>query len=342
MAAPRATLAELPRVDARGHQVGIRDGLWLTALYVLSSQVTRLAGGFAALGAMGNINGGLVLLQALGRSFLPPVVLLFVVEGVLGAPRSYRRGLFLAPLVVFAALGRLSAALGAPWPGPSFGPDLLGTVWAAGLAFACRWQIDPEPDEGEPEASAPAAPVRVASTPARVVVAISALGLVAVSAGRELADVRREWSTMGPLAPGHAVPEFSASVLGGGRFETSDLSNRGEVTVLAFWATWCGACAQQMPGLVDLDRRFDDRGLALYGVNIDREGDQDARAARYVEAKGLTFPILLDTGRIGDVFRVSLIPHIVVFDRSGELRYVHQGKVRAATLEREIETLLAE
>ena len=47
-------------------------------------------------------------------------------------------------------------------------------------------------------------------------------------------------------------------------------------------------------------------------------------------------------GRTGDLFRVTMIPHIVIFDRAGQMRIVHQGKVRAATLRSEVESLLAE
>lgn len=162
------------------------------------------------------------------------------------------------------------------------------------------------------------------------------------SAGVEIARIGARWEEMGPLAAGAEVPPFVARTMTGERFDNGNLRGEGKVTVLAFWATWCGACAKQMPTLAELDRRYAGRGLALYGVNTDRDGDQRAMAAAYARAKGLPFPILLDSGRTSDAFRVSLIPHIVLFDAEGRLRYVHQGTVRGATLEREIETLLAE
>lgn len=343
LVSPRATIAGLGAGDAGESVAGARDGVWLTLVYAVTSQSGRLAEGVAALAAMGNVNGGLVLAQAVGRAFLPPVVLLFLVESALGQDRAYRRGLFLVPLVFMGALGRLSSWVGVPWPGPSFVPDLLGTLWAAGLAFGLRQHVEPEPSEGAegssatPPADEPAGPGRLALVAGAVLA-----GVCVTSAATDVRAVVVEWSTMGPLGPGQSVPEFSAHRLAGGTFDRDDLQASGEVTMLAFWATWCGACAQQMPSLVELDQRYDGRGLALYGVNIDRDGDQAQLAAQYAQARGLSFPILLDTGRIADAFRVTLIPHVVLFDRDGGLRYVHQGKVGAGTLEHEIETLLAE
>lgn len=111
-------------------------------------------------------------------------------------------------------------------------------------------------------------------------------------------------TAVGPLAPaqlarlglrrspgGMLPPEFSLRTLEG---ETVSLTAlRGQVVLLNFWATWCLECRQELPALETLHRRFGPRGLAVVGINT-RESPIDVRS--YVRDRGLTFPLLLDSG----------------------------------------------
>jgi len=171
-------------------------------------------------------------------------------------------------------------------------------------------------------------------------VGLAVLGLVVAVAVRDVDTAVESWSRMGPLAPGVEIPRFRAQLSSGGNLDNDAL--RGEVTVLAFWATWCGVCEQQMPDIEALHRDYADRGVRVIGVNQDRDANQAQLVDAYVDERGLQFPVALDTGRMGRAFRVSLIPHVAIVDAQGELRHVHQGRVRADTLRQEIETLLNE
>ena len=52
--------------------------------------------------------------------------------------------------------------------------------------------------------------------------------------------------------------------------------------------------------------------------------------------------MVLDSGGVGQAFRVSLIPHLVIVDPAGKIRFVHQGRTSEDTLRGEIDSLLAE
>ena len=173
----------------------------------------------------------------------------------------------------------------------------------------------------------------------------TAFGLVVLllAGTAALVDLRRAantWDQMGPLPPGSEVPEFRLAMLDGPPLDNAAL--QGRVTLMTFWATWCGACADQMPSIVELHESLAAQGLRVVGVNVDRAGAQAQMARDYRDAKALPFEIALDSGKTGDLFRVTMIPHVVIFDRTGQMRVVHQGKVRAAVLRSEVEALLAE
>ncbi|WP_170229868.1 TlpA family protein disulfide reductase [Polyangium fumosum] len=95
---------------------------------------------------------------------------------------------------------------------------------------------------------------------------------------------------------------------------------RTHVTVIDFWASWCGSCQQTMPALERLyqDRRAE--GLVVVGVSVDDSPDEAAAGA---EAFGVSFPIVHDGGHgLQYAFGVSQVPTTFVVDRSGTVRFV--------------------
>jgi cytochrome c biogenesis protein CcmG, thiol:disulfide interchange protein DsbE len=71
-----------------------------------------------------------------------------------------------------------------------------------------------------------------------------------------------------PAQVGKSAPDFSVS-------DSKDsihlASYRGKVVVLNFWASWCGPCIQETPGLESLHHEQPD--LAILGVSVDEHED---------------------------------------------------------------------
>src|ERR1700688_2527215 len=44
---------------------------------------------------------------------------------------------------------------------------------------------------------------------------------------------------------------------------------RGQVVVLNFWATWCAPCVEEVPSLVEMQRRLKAKGVTVVAVSID-------------------------------------------------------------------------
>lgn len=123
----------------------------LATLYVLATQMVRLAEGLSGWMATRDMGGILILLQSLGRGLLPPVLVVLAVETLLGDERAFRRGLFLVPLVLMGSVAGILRGMGVVLPGPSFLPELAGAAWGVALAVTLRNQIPADPAE---EASA--------------------------------------------------------------------------------------------------------------------------------------------------------------------------------------------
>ena len=174
-----------------------------------------------------------------------------------------------------------------------------------------------------------------------VVVGALVVGVALLGVGRELAAGVSGWSRMGPLPPGGPAPVFEVLTLDGGTFTQAELS--GKVSVVTFWATWCGACVSELGDLDELQHEFPDDEVQFLAVNHDgglTPTQAAAKVKQFASARGMTLPTALDDGTAARKFRVGPIPHTLSVGPDGVVRHIHQGRVMSSTLRDEIESLL--
>lgn len=76
---------------------------------------------------------------------------------------------------------------------------------------------------------------------------------------------------MAKMAPiGHAAPDFIQNDTLGNPVALS--SFRGNYVLLNFWASWCGPCRAENPGLVALYEKYHAKGFNVFGVSLDKPG----------------------------------------------------------------------
>jgi peroxiredoxin len=111
-----------------------------------------------------------------------------------------------------------------------------------------------------------------------------------------------------------------------GRLVTPTAERGDEVFVLAFWATWCQPCQQELTKLNGLYRDQHERGLEIFAINVDSP-DTAAQVGPWVEREGYRFPVLLDreTQVLTRYNPRGDIPYYVVLDANGKILKDHQG-----------------
>ncbi len=117
----------------------------------------------------------------------------------------------------------------------------------------------------------------------------------------------------------------------------------GRVALIDVWATWCKPCRQSLPAWEELRRRFDGR-LAVVAISIDEDSRQ---LPKFLAGLDLGYPVLWDRGGGEALARLALekVPTLLVLDRAGRVRHVHEGWFGASTveaIEAEVAALLAE
>ncbi len=132
------------------------------------------------------------------------------------------------------------------------------------------------------------------------------------------------------------APAFAAPTLARPEATIRREDMLGKVWLLNVWASWCGACRDEHPLLVDFARR----GVApIYGLNYK---DQREAAGLWLRQFGNPYAesVFDADGRIGIDYGVYGVPETFVIDRQGTIRYKHIGPVTREVLQDKIEPLL--
>lgn len=145
------------------------------------------------------------------------------------------------------------------------------------------------------------------------------------------------------LAPGVSAPKWELQNIDGGKLSSEDL--RGKITVINFWASWCGHCLAEFPTFVDLQQKYGEQGVQFVTLNVDRQlsvpGLQRFVKWNFVE-KPLNFPILLAPESVEKSFgNVDSLPTTYLVDAFGKIVYGCKGEIPRADLEKRLQELLA-
>ena len=113
------------------------------------------------------------------------------------------------------------------------------------------------------------------------------------------------------------APDFNLRTLEGEEIALSKL--KGDVILLDFWATWCGPCKESIPHLIHLQKTYQEKGLRVIGMSIDKEKDADA-LRHYVKSMEISYPIVVASDEVIRQYGVTGIPATFLIDREGKIR----------------------
>ena len=92
---------------------------------------------------------------------------------------------------------------------------------------------------------------------------------------------------------------------------------RGKIVLVNVWATWCGPCVMEMPGLDSLQASMGSNDFAVVPVSIDRGGAH--QAAPFLKRMGVQnmAPLFDHSNSIGRMLGAARIPVTLVIGRDG-------------------------
>ncbi|NBW34541.1 MAG: TlpA family protein disulfide reductase [Cytophagia bacterium] len=119
---------------------------------------------------------------------------------------------------------------------------------------------------------------------------------------------------------------FTLNTLEGESFPVEQL--KGKVIFLNLWASWCGPCRAEMPGIESLYKGVAKEDLVFVMLSIDKKADEQ-KVKNYVSSKGFTFPVYLVQSpfpnQLPEVLQVPSIPTTFVINKEGKIVYKNVG-----------------
>lgn len=161
--------------------------------------------------------------------------------------------------------------------------------------------------------------------------------LKSTKTGKELEEKIKNISS---TAVGQIAPDFSAPNTEGEMVSLKE--SMGKVTLIDFWASWCGPCRVENPNVVALYNEFHDKGLNIIGVSLDRE-DQKEKWLEAIATDKLTWTQVSNLqfwqDPIAKQYNIQSIPATFLLDANGK---IIAKNLRGAELRAKVAEVLGE
>ena len=133
-----------------------------------------------------------------------------------------------------------------------------------------------------------------------------------------------------------ALHEVALQQLDGGTWRLED--HRGEVVLINYWASWCGPCRVETPGLARL--AGDTKGVAVVGISMD-VGDR-APVRSFVRQLHVGYPIAFPEPLSQEAQAMVGLPTTILVDREGRVAKTYIGETQEREFRADVGKLLAE
>jgi len=136
---------------------------------------------------------------------------------------------------------------------------------------------------------------------------------------------------------GSPAPSWKLTDMSGKTISSDDF--KGKVVVIDFWATWCPPCIGEIPGYIELQKKYADEGLVFIGLSVDQAGPEVVN--KFIADHHVNYDVALADEKTQAAFGgFDAIPTTFVIDRTGHIANMKTGSMREAAFEALLEPLL--
>lgn len=142
----------------------------------------------------------------------------------------------------------------------------------------------------------------------------------AFAGNKTLARIQEQVKVLESTAVGAAAPDFTLATPDGKTLAFSDVYKDAKITMIDFWASWCGPCRRANPTIVKAYKAYKGKGFQIIGVSLDNDHGKWVEA---IGADGLTWPQVSDLkgwdSAAAALYGIRYIPQNVFVDASGKI-----------------------
>jgi thiol-disulfide isomerase/thioredoxin len=113
----------------------------------------------------------------------------------------------------------------------------------------------------------------------------------------------------------------------------------GKTLLITFFATWCPPCMQEVPDLIDLQKKYSSKGFSVIALSVDEGGAKVVK--KLVEKRSINYPVLMaDRSTARDFGGVVGIPTSFLINSQGNVVKKYPGYVPHVLLENDIKKIM--
>jgi cytochrome c biogenesis protein CcmG, thiol:disulfide interchange protein DsbE len=120
--------------------------------------------------------------------------------------------------------------------------------------------------------------------------------------------------------------DFTLTDIDGNDVTLSKVFDNSKVVLVAFWATWCTPCKEEMKKLEDVYNKYKDQGFEYLAISIDNQ-KSSAKVKSFITAQGYSFKVLMDTEK--RVFESyggkDEVPYSLLINKNKDIVAIHIG-----------------
>lgn len=113
------------------------------------------------------------------------------------------------------------------------------------------------------------------------------------------------------------------TAIDGDSLSFQEIASGNNVTLVNFWASWCGPCRLEMPAFERLYAEKKEQGFTILAVNLDTDRE---KMEEYLRERPLGFTVLVDSAAmVSEEYGVKVIPTSVLVDRNRTIIRIIEG-----------------
>lgn len=133
-------------------------------------------------------------------------------------------------------------------------------------------------------------------------------------------SIEKRIEALKSVAFGAIAPDFTQNDADGNPITFSDIYKANKVTLVDFWASWCGPCRGENPNVVEAFKKYNEKGFTVFGVSLDSNKERWLKA---IEDDHLTWEHVSDLAGWGNAaskkYAVNSIPASFLVNQDGKI-----------------------
>ena len=107
---------------------------------------------------------------------------------------------------------------------------------------------------------------------------------------------------------------------------------KGKITLIDFWASWCGPCRKEIPHVKKYYEEYKNKGVQFISVSIDAKKDAWTKALKEEQMSWLQGWAPNSGKDVLNTYQFNGIPFLILLDKKGNIyrKYLRDEKIKQA------------